>query len=83
MRTSFVTDVVNNRPDERGAIAGLLGLYAPAERRPGLRLLIDRDKASDLDVNVQGGRGDRAYCAGRPVSKCTQADEQYDIWLRG
>ncbi len=54
-----------------------------AVRTPELRLMIDRDKASDLGVNVQDiATTVQTYVAGEPVSKYKEADEQYDIWLR-
>jgi len=54
-----------------------------AVRTPELRLLIDRDKASDLGVNVRDiAAAVQTYVAGQPVSKFKEADEQYDIWLR-
>ncbi|HJQ82655.1 MAG TPA: efflux RND transporter permease subunit [Candidatus Binatia bacterium] len=54
-----------------------------AVRTPELRLLIDRDKASDLGVNVQDiAAAVQTYVAGQPVSKFKEGDEQYDIWLR-
>jgi HAE1 family hydrophobic/amphiphilic exporter-1 len=54
-----------------------------AVRTPELRLVIDRDKASDLGVNVQDIAATvQTYVAGEPVSKYKEADEQYDIWVR-
>src|SRR6266704_3637042 len=54
-----------------------------AVRTPELRLLIDRDKASDLGVNVQDIAATvQTYVAGQPISKYKEGDEQYDIWLR-
>ncbi len=54
-----------------------------AVRTPELRLNIDREKASDLGVNVQDIAATvQTYVAGQPVSKYKEADEQYDIWLR-
>src|SRR5438093_108682 len=54
-----------------------------AVRTPELRLMIDRDKASDLGVNVQDVAATvQTYVAGQPVSKYKEGDEQYDIWLR-
>ena len=54
-----------------------------AVRTPELRLLIDRDKAADLGVNVMDIAATvQTYVAGLPVSKYKEADEQYDIWLR-
>jgi HAE1 family hydrophobic/amphiphilic exporter-1 len=54
-----------------------------AVRTPELRLVIDRDKASDLGVNVQDIAATvQTYIAGQPVSKFKENDQQYDIWLR-
>jgi HAE1 family hydrophobic/amphiphilic exporter-1 len=54
-----------------------------AVRTPELRLLIDREKASDLGVNVRDIAATvQTYIAGQPISKYKEADEQYDIWLR-
>src|SRR5438046_4634055 len=54
-----------------------------AVRTPELRLMIDRDKASDLGVNVQDVAATvQTYVAGQPISKYKEADEQYDIWVR-
>ncbi len=54
-----------------------------AVRTPELRLLIDREKASDLGVNVRDIAATvQTYVAGQPISKYKEADEQYDIWVR-
>jgi HAE1 family hydrophobic/amphiphilic exporter-1 len=54
-----------------------------AVRTPELRLLIDREKASDQGVNVQDIAATvQTFVAGQPISKFKEADEQYDIWLR-
>src|SRR5437870_12179563 len=54
-----------------------------AVRTPELRLLIDREKASDQGVNVQDIAATvQTYVAGQPISKYKEADVQYDIWLR-
>jgi HAE1 family hydrophobic/amphiphilic exporter-1 len=54
-----------------------------AVRTPELRLLIDREKASDQGVNVRDIAATvQTLIAGQPVSKYKEADEQYDIWLR-
>jgi HAE1 family hydrophobic/amphiphilic exporter-1 len=54
-----------------------------AVRTPELRLQIDRDKASDLGINVHDIAATvQTYVAGAPVSKFKEADEQYDLWLR-
>jgi HAE1 family hydrophobic/amphiphilic exporter-1 len=54
-----------------------------AVRMPELRLLIDREKASDQGINVQDIAATvQTFIAGQPVSKFKEADQQYDIWLR-
>ena len=54
-----------------------------AVRAPELRLLIDREKASDLGLNVQDIAATvQTFIAGQPVSKFKEEDQQYDIWLR-
>ncbi len=54
-----------------------------AVRTPELRLIIDREKASDLGLNVQDIAATvQTFIAGQPVSKFKENDQQYDIWLR-
>jgi HAE1 family hydrophobic/amphiphilic exporter-1 len=54
-----------------------------AVRKPELRLDIDREKASDLGLDVQDVAATvQTYIAGLPVSKFKEEDQQYDIWLR-
>jgi len=54
-----------------------------AVRAPELRLRIDREKASDLGLDVQDVAATvQTYIAGQPVSKFKEGDQQYDIWLR-
>jgi HAE1 family hydrophobic/amphiphilic exporter-1 len=54
-----------------------------AVRTPELRLDIDREKASDLGLNVQDVASTvQTFIAGLPVSKFKEGDQQYDIWLR-
>ncbi len=56
---------------------------ALAVRSPELRLVVDREKASDLGVSVEDIAATvQTYVGGEPVSKYKEADEQYDIWLR-
>jgi len=66
------------------ALPGLVDVDTTlAVRTPELRLLIDREKASDLGVNVRDIAATvQTYIAGEPVSKYKEGDEQYDIWLR-
>ncbi len=54
-----------------------------AVRTPEIRLHVDREKASDLGVNMRDIAATvQTYVAGQPISKYKEADEQYDIWLR-
>ena len=56
---------------------------ALAVRSPELRLVVDREKASDLGVSVEDIAATvQTYVGGEPVSKYKETDEQYDIWLR-
>ena len=52
-------------------------------RKPEMRILPDRERASELGVSIE----DLAITAnvlvgGEPVSKYKELDEQYDVWLR-
>lgn len=52
-------------------------------RKPELRTIIDRRKASEFGIQI----GDIAsalqtFVGGEPVSKYKEEDEQYDVWLR-
>ena len=54
-----------------------------AVRTPEMRLRVDREKASDLGVNMRDIAATvQTYVAGQPISKYKEGDEQYDIWLR-
>ncbi|HWP65635.1 MAG TPA: efflux RND transporter permease subunit [Candidatus Limnocylindria bacterium] len=54
-----------------------------AVRKPELRLDIEREKASDLGLDVRDVAATvQTYIAGLPVSKFKEDDQQYDIWLR-
>jgi HAE1 family hydrophobic/amphiphilic exporter-1 len=54
-----------------------------AVRTPEVRLVIDREKASDLGIDVREIAATvQTYVAGQAVSKYKEGDEQYDIWLR-
>ena len=66
------------------ALPGLVDVDTTlAVRTPELRLLIDREKASDLGVRVRDIAATvQTYVAGQPISKYKEADEQYDIWVR-
>jgi hydrophobic/amphiphilic exporter-1 (mainly G- bacteria), HAE1 family len=52
-------------------------------RKPELRVKIDREKASDLDIPVQMIASTlNVLVGGEPVTKYKEFDEQYDVWLR-
>jgi len=52
-------------------------------RKPELRVKIDRERASDLDIPVQTiAAALNVLVGGEPVSKYKELDEQYDVWLR-
>jgi multidrug efflux pump subunit AcrB len=52
-------------------------------RKPELRVRIDREKASDLDIPVQKIAATlNILVGGEPVTKYKELDEQYDVWLR-
>jgi len=54
-----------------------------AVRTPEVRLQIDREKASDLGVDVRDVAATvQTFVGGQVVSKYKEGDEQYDIWLR-
>lgn len=52
-------------------------------RKPELRVRIDRERASDVDVSVQTIASTlNILVGGEPVGKYKDGDEQYDVWLR-
>ena len=52
-------------------------------RKPELRVLIDRERASDLGIPVQTIAATlNVLVGGEPVTKYKELDEQYDVWLR-
>ncbi len=52
-------------------------------RKPELRALIDRKKASDFGVQIQDIASTlQTLVGGEPVSKYKEQGEQYDVWLR-
>src|SRR5262249_35207051 len=54
-----------------------------AQRRPELRVYIDRRKAADLGVRAADiAQALRTMVAGEPVPKFREGAEQYDVWLR-
>ena len=54
-----------------------------AARNPELQVVIDREKAADLGVNVyQIASALRVLVGGDPVTKFKEGIEQYDVWLR-
>jgi len=52
-------------------------------RKPELRVVINREKASDLGIQVQTIANTLNICVGGEiVTKFKELDEQYDVWLR-
>ena len=54
-----------------------------ANRNPELQVVIDRERAADLGVNVQTiASALGLLVGGEPVTKYKEGAEQYDVWLR-
>jgi HAE1 family hydrophobic/amphiphilic exporter-1 len=52
-------------------------------RKPELRVIIDRERASDLGIPIQQIASTlTVLVGGEPVTKYKELDEQYDVWLR-
>jgi hydrophobic/amphiphilic exporter-1 (mainly G- bacteria), HAE1 family len=52
-------------------------------RKPELRVLIDRERASDLGIPVQVIASTLSILVGgEPIGKYKEFDEQFDVWLR-
>ncbi len=52
-------------------------------RKPELRTLIDRKKASEFGIQIEEIASTlQTFVGGQPLSKYKEEDEQYDIWLR-
>ena len=52
-------------------------------RKPELRVIPDRRRASDLDIPIMSIASTlNVLVGGEPVSKYKELDEQYDVWLR-
>ena len=52
-------------------------------RKPELRVEINREKASDLDIPIQSIAATlNVLVGGEIVTKYKEGDEQYDVWLR-
>lgn len=52
-------------------------------RKPELRVLVDRERASDQGVSVQAIAATlNVLVGGEPVTTFKENDEQYDVWLR-
>jgi HAE1 family hydrophobic/amphiphilic exporter-1 len=52
-------------------------------RKPELRAVIDRERASELGIQVEDIAATLGlFVGGEPVSKYKEEDEQYDVWLR-
>lgn len=54
-----------------------------ASRSPELQVRIDRQRAADLKINVQGvATALSLLVGGEPVTKYKEGADQYDVWLR-
>jgi len=54
-----------------------------AARSPELQVIVDRDRAADLGVDVRGiATALGLLVGGEPVTKYKEGSEQYDVWLR-
>ncbi|MCC7537689.1 MAG: efflux RND transporter permease subunit [Deltaproteobacteria bacterium] len=54
-----------------------------AVRKPEVRVLVDRRRATDLGVRAgELASALRTMVGGEPVSKIREGSEQYDVWLR-
>jgi len=52
-------------------------------RKPELRTVIDRKKASEFGIEIDDVASTlQVFVGGEPISKYKEDDEQYDIWLR-
>ena len=52
-------------------------------RKPEVRIVPNRERASELGVSIQAISAiTNVLVGGDPVSKCKEADQQYDVWLR-
>ncbi|MEK7210980.1 MAG: efflux RND transporter permease subunit, partial [Candidatus Binatota bacterium] len=52
-------------------------------RKPELRTIIDRKKASEFGIQIEDIASTlQTFVGGEPVSKYKEEDEQYDVWLR-
>ena len=52
-------------------------------RKPEVRIVPNRERASDLGVSIQAiSTTTNVLVGGDPVSKYKEADQQYDVWLR-
>lgn len=65
-------------------VSGLVDIdTGTAQRKPELRVYIDRPKAADLGVRAADIASTlRTLVAGEKVSKFREGAEQYDVWLR-
>jgi len=66
------------------AVPGLVDVdTATAQRKPEVRVYIDRRKAADLGVRASDIASSlRTLVAGEQVTKFREGVEQYDVWLR-
>ena len=52
-------------------------------RKPEVQVIVDREKASDLGIQVQTVANSlRILVGGMPITKFRDEGEQYDVWLR-
>jgi len=65
-------------------VPGLVDIdTSTAQRKPEVRVYIDRRKAADLQVRANDIASSlRTLVAGEPVTKFREGAEQYDVWLR-
>ncbi len=71
----------------KGKLAGIKGLIdidtTMSLRKPELQVMIDRERASDLNIPVQTIANTlNVLVGGQIVSKYKEGAEQYDVWLR-
>lgn len=52
-------------------------------RNPELQVIVDRDRAADLGVDIRGvATALGVLVGGEPVTKYKEGSDQYDVWLR-
>ena len=70
--------------EKLGEIEGLVDVDSTLSlRKPELQVVIDRERAADLGIQVQTIANTlNVLVAGQPISLFKEGTEQYDIWLR-